>query len=86
MQISMNTKPYIRVLGFNDKGRELISEISKCNRKLEIVFSVKKFMDKCSNKNLKLMMDKDIGATNVYTLGYEYDSKANLDYTHKLVT
>lgn len=86
MQISMNTKPYIRVLGFNDKGRELISEISKHNRKLEIVSSVKKFMDKCSNKNLKLMMDKDIWATNVYTLGYEYDSKANLDYTHKLVT
>lgn len=86
MQISMNTKPYIRVLGFNDKGRELISEISKNNRKLEIVFSVKKFMDKCSNKNLKLMMDKDIWATNVYTLGYEYDSKANLDYTHKLIT
>ena len=86
MQISMNTKPYIRVLGFNDKGRELISEISKNNRKLEIVFSVKKFMDKCSNKNLKLMMDKDIWSTNVYTLGYEYDSKANLDYTHKLIT
>lgn len=86
MQISINTKPYIRVLGFNDKGRELISEISKHNRKLEIVSSVKKFMDKCSNKNLKLMMDKDIWATNVYTLGYEYDSKANLDYTHKLVT
>ena len=86
MQISMNTKPYIRVLGFNDKGRELISEISKHNRKLEIVSSVKKFMDKCSNKNLKLMMDKDIWSTNVYTLGYEYDSKANLDYTHKLIT
>ena len=85
MEISVTTSPYIRVLGFNDKGQELISEISKRNRKLEIVTSVKKFMDKKSNNNLKLMMDKDIWATDVYTLGFEYDSKANLDYTHKLI-
>ena len=32
------------------------------------------------------MMEKDIWATNVYTLGFEYESKANLDYTHKLIT
>ena len=86
MQISINTKPYIRILGFNDKGRDLISEISKHNPKLELVSSVKKFMDKSSNKNLKMMMEKDIWATNVYTLGFEYDSKGNLDYTHKLIT
>ena len=85
MEISMATMPYVRVLGFNDKGQELISEISKRNRKLEIVTSVKKFMDKKSNPNLKLMMDKDIWATDVYTLGFEYESKANLDYTHKLI-
>ena len=86
MQVSMSTKPYIRVLGFNDKGRDLVSQISKANPKLEIITSVKKFMDKSSNKNLKLMMDKDIWATNVYTLGFEYDSKGNWDYTHKLIT
>ena len=86
MQMSINTKPYIRVLGFNNKGKELISEISNRNPKLEIVSSVKKFMDSCSNKNLKLMMEKDIWASNVYTLGYEYESKSNLDYTHKLIT
>ena len=86
MQISRNIKPYVRVLGFNDKGRGILSEISKRNRKLELVSSVKKFMDKGPNKNLKLMMEKDIWATNVYTLGYEYESKANLDYTEKLIT
>lgn len=85
MQISKSIKPYIRILGFNDKGRELISEISKHNRKLTIISSVKKFMDGNSNKNLKLMLEKDIWATNVYTLGYEYDSIGNLDYTHNLV-
>ena len=86
MQISRTTKPYVRVLGFNDKGRGILSELSKRNRKLELVSSVKKFMDKGPNKNLKLMMEKDIWATNVYTLGYEYESKANLDYTEKLIT
>ena len=86
MQISINTNPYIRVLGFNDKGREIISKISKHTNNLEIITSVKKFMDNCTNNNLKLMMSKDILATNVYTLGYKYDSKGNLDYTHKLIT
>ena len=79
MEISMNTKPYIRVLGFNDKGRDIFSEISKINKRLDVVTSVKKFMDNCSNKNLKLMMEKDIWATNVYNLAYEYDSIGNLD-------
>ncbi len=87
MQVSMNiTKPYIRILGFNDKGKGILSEISKKNRRLELVSSVKKFVDKGPNKNLKLMMEKDIWATNVYTLGYEYESKANLDFTQKLIT
>ena len=84
MKISMSTIPYVRILGFNEKGKELLSEISKRNKKLEIITSVKKFIDKKSNDNLKLILDKDIWATDVYTLGFEYDSKANLDYTHKL--
>ncbi len=86
MQISKNISPYIRILGFNEKGRELISEISKQNRKLTVISSVKKFIDSNPNKNLKNLLEKDIWATNVYTLGYEYDSMGNLDYTHKLIT
>ena len=43
-------------------------------------------MDNNSNKNLKSMFEKDIWATNVYTIGYEYDSWNNLDYTQKIVT
>ena len=85
MEMSNLTIPYVRILGFNSKGQELISTISKKNRKLEVVSSVKKFMDKKLNNNLRLMMEKDIWATNVYTLGFEYESFANLDYTHKLV-
>ena len=37
-------------------------------------------------KNLKVMLDKDIFATNVYTIGFEDDSWSNLDFTKKIVT
>ena len=86
MQISKNIIPYIRVLGFNQKGKIMLSEISNKNSKIPLVTSVKKFMDNVPNKNLKMLIEKDIWASNVYTLGYEYESKANLDYTEKLIT
>lgn len=86
MAISKKTMPYIRILGFNDRGKFLISEIAKANPKLEIITSVKRFVDNNLNKNLKLMLDKDIWATNVYTIGYEYDSWNNLDFTKKIIT
>ena len=85
MALSKKLMPYIRVLGFNDNGKYLISEISKANPKLEIITSVKKYMDTSNNKNSKYMLEKDIWATNVYTIGFEYDSWNNLDYTHKIV-
>ena len=84
--LSKKAIPYIRVLGFNNKGKYLISEVARANPKLEIITSVKKYMDTSNNKNSKYMLEKDIWATNVYTIGYEYDSWNNLDYTHKLIT
>lgn len=86
MALSRKQYPYIRVLGLNNRGKFLISEIAKANPKLEIITSVKRFVDTNSNKNLKLMLDKDIWATDVYTVGYEYDSWNNLDFTKKIVT
>lgn len=85
MLLSKNTIPYVRVLGFNKNGEKLIGEIVKQNSKLPVITSVKKFMDTNTNKNLKLFMEKDIEATNIYTLGYQKNSEANLDYTHKLI-
>ena len=85
MQLSKKITPYIRVLGFNENGKELISESTRRNPKLNLITSPKKFMDDSSNKNLKHLLQKDIWASNVYTLGFEYESKANLDYTHKLI-
>ena len=78
-------KPYIRVLGVSSRGKILLSHISNVAPKVPVITSVKKFMDTNNNKVLRNMINKDILATNIYTLGYEYDSKANLDYTKKLI-
>lgn len=83
---SRKVAPYIRVLGFNERGKELLSGISHANPKLEIVTSVKKYLETSSNRILRNMLEKDIFATDIYTLGYDYDSSSNLDYTHPIVT
>lgn len=84
MDISRKIVPYVRVLGFNNKGKELISEMMRLNPKLNVITSVKKYIDTVANKNLKEMLETDILATNVYTLGYYSDSYSNLDYTNKI--
>lgn len=85
MSNARKVTPYVRVLGFNKNGREMLSEICKENRRINMITSVKKFEELNLNKTLKEMLDKDIFATNVYTLGYEYNSSANLDYTNKMI-
>ncbi len=85
IDISYRTIPYIRVLGVNSKGKILLSRLSSINKKIQVVTSVKKFMDTCNDKNLRAMMEKDILATNIYTLAYGFDSKSNLDYTKKII-
>lgn len=85
IQDSRKVIPYARVLGFNDKGKELLSGISHANPKLDIVTSVKRYMETSNNRILKNMLAKDIFATDIYTLGYDYDSSSNLDYTHPIV-
>lgn len=86
MYISRKTIPYARVLGYNQKGKELISEIYKANPKITFVTSVKTFLDSSSHKIYKEMLNKDILATNIYTLAYQNDSWANLDYTQRIIT
>ena len=86
IEVSKRTTPYIRVLGFNENGKYLLSEISKANPKLPIITSVKKFVDSNNkNRNLDILLSKDIWSTNVYTIGYNNDSWSNLDFTHKLI-
>lgn len=86
INLSKRTQPYIRVLGLNKRGKYLVSEIAKANPKLPIITSVKRFTEENSNRNLQTMLDKDILATNIFTVGYEDDSWSNLDFTKKIVT
>lgn len=85
MEISKNTIPYIRVLGFNENGRQLVSEISNKNPELQLITSVKKFIDNNTNKNLNQLLNMDIFATNVYTIGFENNSLNNLDFKNKII-
>lgn len=85
MRNSKKVTPYARVLGFNSRGKEILSNVCNINPKIQMITSVKKFEEQNDNKILKEMLEKDIFATNIYTLGYENDSWANLDYTNKMI-
>lgn len=83
--MAKRNNPYIRVLGFNQKGKELISRINKVNPKLSVITSVKKFIDNNNNKTYKRLLDIDIFSTDVYTMACQNDLIANLDYTRNMV-
>ena len=86
MEISKKINPYIRILGVSNRGKTLISEITRLGNNVPVITSVKKFMTESKNKNLKRLLQIDINATDIYTLGYQKDAYANLDYTHKIIT
>ena len=85
MKNSKKGIPYIRILGMTENGKYLLSQIAT-SKKLNIITSPKKFMDSSNNKIAKRLLEKDILATNIYTLGYEFDSHSNLDYSTPIVT
>lgn len=72
---------YARVLAFSEKGEKLIPELMKTS-KIPIVTSVAPFLKKATPAQ-KEMLELDIRATNLYTLGYQLPAfrKINLDYT-----
>ena len=87
MEISKKIeKPYVRILGFNENGKKLVSEIALKNPDIALITSVKKFVDSNSNNDLKLLLDKDIFATDVYSIGFEKKSSANLDFKNGIIT
>lgn len=67
--------PYIRILAFNDKGREIIKQI-KLNSKIKIInkFSNVNFED---DKVFETLIKYDIKATNMYNIPY-YKNNINL--------
>ena len=85
MNISRKATPYIRVLGFNNDGKRIISSISRVNPKAKIIISLKKFLSMPHDNNTKTLLAKDILATNIYNLHQKEHFLSNLDYTHKIV-
>lgn len=67
--------PYIRILAFNDKGREIIKQI-KLNSEIKIInkFSNVNFED---DKVFETLIKYDIKATNMYNIPY-YKNNMNL--------
>lgn len=78
-------KPYVRILGFNENGKRLVSQIALNHPEITLITSVKKFIDSNSNKDLQIMFDKDIFATDVYSLGFENNSFGNLDFKNGII-
>ncbi len=73
--------PYIRVLGCSKKGKELLTKIPSN----KLITSLKKYEQSISNNNLERMLEIDKNATNIYTIPYNSNSVANLDYTMPLI-
>lgn len=84
MLISKRISPYIRVLGFSENGKSLLSKLN--NSGLNVITSVKKFLDTNNNKNLENLINEDILATNVYTLALKGTFPGNLDLSKRIVT
>jgi hypothetical protein len=82
MEMSKKTVPYVRVLGFSKNGKKLLSDI---NWKATTITSLKRFEESNTNKKYQRMLEIDKKATDIYTLGYESNSKSGLDYTKGIV-
>lgn len=81
LQEQKETPQYARVLALSKNGKKILPELVK-NSRIPIVTSVSKFIKKATDYQ-KEMLELDILATNVYTLGYEVPNfkKINIDYT-----
>ena len=60
---------YIRVLGFNEKGRELLSKINKAAN-LPVIIKTSNFSNS-NNLLLKRMLELEALTTDIYVLGYK---------------
>lgn len=71
---SINKLPYIRVLAFNNKGREILKKI-KTNSDISIINKLSKLNS--NDEIMNLILSYDIKATNLYNLVY-YKKNKNL--------
>ena len=90
-EMSKNIIPYARVLGFSKKGKNLLSKITKQDENINLITSVKKFEDSCSDRNLKRLLEIDILSTYLYNSALYSNTKTDRtihllnDYNQKIV-
>lgn len=68
---------YARILGFNDKGREIIKQC-KLKSKIPIINKINRYGLK--DKIVQSQLDLDIRATNIYNLAFKDSSNIVTDY------
>ncbi len=85
MEISKNITPYVRILGFNEKGKQLISSIKQKNPDINLITSIKKFENTCQDENLLRLLEIDKLSTDIYSLAQKENYIAGLDYTTKII-
>ena len=73
---NINTIPYIRILAFNDKGREIIKNI-KTNSDINIINKFSNISFSKDTEIFQTLIDYDIKASNIYNLIY-YKNNKNL--------
>lgn len=84
INIALKTRPYIRILGFNNKGRAILSAFKRATIKRTCT-SVKEFIeDNSKNNDLINTFMKDIYATNIYNI--VINEKANSDFTNRILS
>ena len=86
MEIFKKSRPYMRVLGFNNRGKALISEIAAANPKLDIIISVSSFEKNNTKKDINYLLSKDILSTDLYALSSKPYLPAGLDYVKKVIS
>lgn len=80
-EISKKITPYARVLGFSKKGKTLLSKINKENKDINLITSVKKFENSCTDINLRRLLEIDVLSTYLYNSALYSNTKTNKDLT-----
>lgn len=75
--------PYIRILAFNNVGKELVSQISK-HSTLPLITNVANGYNKL-NENAKKIFDVDILATDLYSLATDIIDNTKKDFTKGII-
>lgn len=82
----INTIPYVRILAFNSKGREVIREIKKSSE-IKIINKFSEVEHFMGDKNFKFLIENDIKCTDIYnTIYYKKNRsllKGSMDYFTK---